>query len=59
MKLTNLYKVQAEGWRESVFSAAADQQAAIYNVTEDFPDVVPEKCSVIYAGEVLVNDANL
>jgi hypothetical protein len=59
MKLTNLYKVQAEGWRESVFSAAADQQAAIYNVVENFQDVIPGKCSVIYAGEVLVNDTNL
>ena len=55
MKELFLYKVKVEEWGNTEFSAAENQSEAIINIVEGNPDLVPEKCSVTYVGQVKVN----
>lgn len=48
----NLYKVQADGWREPEFAAAANQLEAIENVSDIDPMQDCNKYSVAYIGDV-------
>ena len=48
----NLYKVQADGWKEPEFAAAANQSEAIENVSDIDPMQDCNKYSVAYIGDV-------
>lgn len=51
-RVLNLYKVQADGWREPEFAAAANQMEAIENVSDIDSTQDPGKYSVSYIGDV-------
>lgn len=55
-KTLNLYKVQSEGWRNAEYSAANHQIEAITNLADDFPDIIPNRCSVVYVGKIYINE---